>query len=1070
MVRHYPNVESKDFSQICKKREFKKYITKKTNDSTIEDSLLLPHQQFIANYIHPSTPYRGLLVYHETGTGKTCTAVSVAENFKDIVHLKNKKITILSSENIKQEFRKTIKSTDTVFKCTGNTYSKNINKLDLTTEQYNSKLNEQVDTFYNFMTYHSFGNELLKKFKGMKNVNYDKCVNYVKEKYSDTVLIVDEAHNLRSKTGFNSKKKNVLEIWFKLYLKNRYESTNDDKRYHSIEDIHEDDYIEQDDGDDDGDDDDDDDDDKLDRNKVSRDAIDIIVEHSSNLRLLFLTATPMFDNPIEIVWIINKLIKVNEENIEELVEGEIFDNDTFMFKNNESKIKFIETIKGKISYLRSGDPSQFPLRIESSDFLTMSYLSEKHKEIIKSRESNKDSIFSTILLHNVSWYSNLKKHKYSGLELHFDISLKKQPTIFEFKKKTRALDDIQLFAPKIKTITESIENMKDGIAFVFSKFIWSGIIPIALALENLGYSQYKENASSKKYLLKNRTITRTNNYYAIISSTPNISFEKQKNIIQAVRSEANKLGKIIRVILVSSSGGEGIDLKNIRQVHILEPHFNFSLLEQVIGRAIRTDSHKSLPDTHRNCTIFYHATKFIGLDDNFDGVEIDIYKRAIAKKKGIQVIRKLLQEYSVTCDFFKNTNEFELSKLKGKLITNSFGEKINYIPVENDEDYKTNCKLCATKDFDTMHDDLDTYHPLSHSKSQVFISIKWISNLFKSNEYYLLEDIVSIIQQKNSTFDRETIYQAMDLIENNYDYLFENMFGIRGLIYYDEPFYRFKPDYYDYTGVHNFISLTHSNINVPLKNIKFPDRPTINSLENISLVRSFDDVIKGANFSGDHFWDTDENLTLRNKLLAESLVDKISHDDRYILFRNSQSNPSYFNDALDRYKKNGGFLKVTSTSKQNKILFSDGVEIEEKLNERNFPNAKDLPLSSFIIEDNGHFIFKVLDRRTTKGVGANLGFAGDANKKKLIEIINFLFDLLCKHKNTPSFKRYSFETKDGPKSINLSDKKRKPNNKNIYLECEMLFRLLNMLKVQNKIWFVPPYEVLSYRLPNSAKV
>ena len=40
-----------------------------------------PHQTILSNLINPNTPYKGLLIFHETGTGKTCAAIGIAENF-----------------------------------------------------------------------------------------------------------------------------------------------------------------------------------------------------------------------------------------------------------------------------------------------------------------------------------------------------------------------------------------------------------------------------------------------------------------------------------------------------------------------------------------------------------------------------------------------------------------------------------------------------------------------------------------------------------------------------------------------------------------------------------------------------------------------------------------------------------------------------------------------------------------------------------------------------------------------------------------------------------------------------
>jgi SNF2 family DNA or RNA helicase len=61
----------------------------------------------------------------------------------------------------------------------------------------------------------------------------------------------------------------------------------------------------------------------------------------------------------------------------------------------------------------------------------------------------------------------------------------------------------------------------------------------------------------------------------------------------------------IDVLLLSSSGGEGLDLKNTRQIHIMEPHWNTAKINQVIGRGIRYMSHIDLPKTQQNVNVYY---------------------------------------------------------------------------------------------------------------------------------------------------------------------------------------------------------------------------------------------------------------------------------------------------------------------------------------------------------------------------------------------------------------------------------------------------------------------------------
>lgn len=61
----------------------------------------------------------------------------------------------------------------------------------------------------------------------------------------------------------------------------------------------------------------------------------------------------------------------------------------------------------------------------------------------------------------------------------------------------------------------------------------------------------------------------------------------------------------VDVLLLSSSGGEGLDLKNTRQIHIMEPHWNIAKINQVIGRGIRYKSHEALPPSKRNVVVYY---------------------------------------------------------------------------------------------------------------------------------------------------------------------------------------------------------------------------------------------------------------------------------------------------------------------------------------------------------------------------------------------------------------------------------------------------------------------------------
>ena len=72
----------------------------------------------------------------------------------------------------------------------------------------------------------------------------------------------------------------------------------------------------------------------------------------------------------------------------------------------------------------------------------------------------------------------------------------------------------------------------------------------------------------------------------------------------------NKTGQLCRVFCITSAGAEGLSLKNVRAVHIMEPHWNDVRLTQVKGRAIRLGSHLDLPEDQRDVSIYTYISVF----------------------------------------------------------------------------------------------------------------------------------------------------------------------------------------------------------------------------------------------------------------------------------------------------------------------------------------------------------------------------------------------------------------------------------------------------------------------------
>ena len=264
---------------------------------------------------------------------------------------------------------------------------------------------------------------------------------------------------------------------------------------------------------------------------------------------------------------------------------------------------------------------------------------------------------------------------------------------FEYKKSTIdsygkifSYENIGTFSSKIKCILNKIynfetERVSDGIILIYSQYIDSGLIPIALALEEMGFVRYGEGA---KQLFKNKPTevvdVRTmkppvdrNNFlparYSMITGdsrlSPNNDFE-----VKGLTNENNSDGHKVKVVLISKAGAEGIDFKFIRQVHILEPWYNMNRIEQIIGRGVRNFSHKDIVFEKRNVQIFMYGT-ILG-DENIEEA-VDLYVYRVAEYKAIQIgkVTRVLKETAVDCiinhDQTNFTQEIMSASLKTKL-------------------------------------------------------------------------------------------------------------------------------------------------------------------------------------------------------------------------------------------------------------------------------------------------------------------------------------------------------------------------------------------------------------------
>jgi hypothetical protein len=144
-------------------------------------------------------------------------------------------------------------------------------------------------------------------------------------------------------------------------------------------------------------------------------------------------------------------------------------------------------------------------------------------------------------------------------------------------------------------VLENLKKHKDQPGFIYTEFVTGeGIAVLAKILERNGYMNWDEAQSKKSmsYALDKETKD-VKKVFAIV--TGKLDLDQRTEVLAEFNKEDNLHGKHIALLLVNKIASEGLDLKAVRHIHILEPFWNYSRIEQVIGRGVRYKSHEMLP-------------------------------------------------------------------------------------------------------------------------------------------------------------------------------------------------------------------------------------------------------------------------------------------------------------------------------------------------------------------------------------------------------------------------------------------------------------------------------------------
>ena len=237
----------------------------------------------------------------------------------------------------------------------------------------------------------------------------------------------------------------------------------------------------------------------------------------------------------------------------------------------------------------------------------------------------------------------------------------------------------RMYSPKYAKMLDDIQE-SPGSVLIYSQFrTMEGLGIFSKVLDSQGYKEivirhdaedgyviddpeiFDPKYDHKRYVVFNSDRVKTNILMNIFNGSYSLLPDSiQKQIYALPEESRNQLyGKLAKIMMITQSGAEGISLKNVRRVLIMEYFWNSVRINQVIGRAVRTCSHEQLPVEDRNVQIFTYIMSFSKkqLENDFtlrtldNEATTDEYILQIAQKKEniINQFLNMLKASAVDC-------------------------------------------------------------------------------------------------------------------------------------------------------------------------------------------------------------------------------------------------------------------------------------------------------------------------------------------------------------------------------------------------------------------------------------
>jgi hypothetical protein len=709
----YPDTMDPDFAtRLYSKTEFSDLSSKAVAEDICDNRGAFDTtavQRLVARFLHPHTPYRGMLLDHGVGVGKTCSAITIAEMFLEIVPAN--RVIILCPQAIASGFRRTIFDPERLTQlptrdaqlrgeswesnqCTGMTYLRlagNGAEPDRATIERDAE--QLIRKRYQIMGYLQFANWVLKKLATEIPKTVEGAAREEKETallhrlFSDHLIIIDEAHNLRDIEGAAA-----LVVPSASAVAGEVQADESPVAGAAADAA---------------------------EGKKLTPVLRRIVRICEGLRLVLMTATPMYNTAPEILFLLNILLLNDTKDEGKLLKPrEFFAADGSLLETAKTPLN---RVCGRyISYMRGENPASFPLRLtppeaagaklfdgyptksisRREDMVEWTPQTRKilsmlplvvhkpntsttvvgrvlHKLLTQARGEgvgNEEIEVSDFLLNQVTQAANITypdgSYGSKGWEVFWNESTAGRLRQFKWADEATTVDDVfgpanlAKHAPKLAAISQSLQEAQ-GMCFVFSRFVNAGALPLAVALERAGWTRVLADGSAAPLLRDVPPVARACAFcphregesheghafspanYILLTGNEGLTpdFKGLLRYANTLTSDFEVRGGKVKAILGSQITSEGLDLKCIRENHVMDGWYHLNRIEQVIGRAVRYCSHSALPREERNCLIYLHAVSI----PEYETADLYAYRLAARKSIPIGQVQRIIKIAAWDC-------------------------------------------------------------------------------------------------------------------------------------------------------------------------------------------------------------------------------------------------------------------------------------------------------------------------------------------------------------------------------------------------------------------------------------